>query len=102
MPFDANNLRRIATMGHVGNDATRKDATKYLWSYVSDDAFATIEAANYIPATYLGLARGDVIMVTGVNSIGGTPRLKNFVVTVGRRTTGDAGNTLVLQATTAG
>lgn len=101
MPFSAHNLRRLSVMGHVGTDAARPDAAKSIYTYPTDDTAAVVEAANYIPTTETRLGRGDVILVSMVNTVGGTPRLKAYVVTTGRRS-GDAANAITLQATTAG
>lgn len=63
---------------------------------ITTDAPAVVEAANYLNASVSRLPKGT--MIEAVMSIGGTPILKNYVVTAN---TGTA-VTIALQTTTAG
>jgi hypothetical protein len=60
------------------------------------DAAATVEAANYLNASVKRLPKGTVIQA--VMAIGGTPVLKQYVVTVNSGTA----VTIALQGTSAG
>lgn len=67
------------------------------WDYATDDAAATVETAGYFNGARAFLRVGDVI--TSVMAAGGTPVLKQYVVTA----VPASGNiTTALQATTAG
>lgn len=63
---------------------------------VTADAAAVVEAANYLNASASRLPKGTLI--EAVMAIGGTPVLKNYVVTANTGTV----VTIALQTTTAG
>jgi hypothetical protein len=97
-------LRRILQLGFIG-DATSYGAAsaKFLYSYATADAAATVEVAGYFDGALFGgvnpLNPGDVIMATMV--LNGTPVLKNYVVLTNAVATGGH-VTIGLQTATAG
>lgn len=93
MAFDAKGLDVQFTncWAGVGPTNNLKEAT-----YVTPDTSAVVEAANYFLAAFDRLPLGTLLRVISV--FAGTPRLKQYVVTVSSSTT----VTIVLQATTAG
>lgn len=94
MAFDIAGLRRLAPRGAVGNGA---GSVTSAWAYDSNDAAATVEAANYFNSAADSFAKGDTI--DAVMARGGTPVRKSYVVT---SATGAATVTVALQTTTAG
>lgn len=91
-------LLRQNMQGFYGDATARVDSVKYAWSYVTADAAATVEVANYFDAQ-TDLQKGDII--AAVMAVGGTPVLKNYVVLTGIGS-GDAHNTIGLATGTAG
>lgn len=82
----------------TGNFDPSPDGSKHFRraTYITPDAPATVEAANYFNDAANRLPKGTVI--EAVMSAGGTPVLKNFVVVTN---TGSA-VTVAMQKTTAG
>ena len=80
-------------------DATGAPTSRVVrtWFYATDDAAATVEAANYFNAGYQRFNKGDVIIASMVN--GGTPILKKYIVTSASQATTVV---IALQTTTAG
>lgn len=92
-------LLRQNIQGFYGDATARTDSVKYAWSYVTNDAAATVETANYFDAQ-TDLQTGDTI--SAVMAVGGgTPVFKNYVVLTGIGS-GAAHNTIGLQTGTAG
>jgi hypothetical protein len=92
MPFTAENFKLVE------NGALVIGATPLnLYSYATTDTAAQVEAANYFNSIARQLRRGDVIL--SVTGTGGTPVLKQYVVT---SATGATTVTVALQTTTAG
>lgn len=91
MAYDSAGLRRFAYGGRVSTK------TYGIWHYATADAAATVEGSGYFNSATAQLRKGDIIMALMVT--GGTPVLKNYVVT-----SADGAGTVVvaLQATTAG
>jgi transcription termination factor Rho len=99
MAFSIKSLSRLSHAVPVGNaagNATSVQVSKFL--YASDDAAATVEAAAYFNNARAILNKGDIIIVSLVNS--GTPVTKQYVVTAAPKVTGNV--TVALQTTTAG
>lgn len=98
MSFCLSALQRTFQANAVGaaTGVVKPTSTRSLWTYSTDDAAATVEAAGYFNDAAKQLAVGDVVMC--VMAFSGTPVLKSYVVTVN---TGSA-VTVVLQATAAG
>lgn len=69
-------LRRLTYGGSVGNGA---GSVRSIWHYVTTDAAATVEAANYFNSAYAQFTKGDIIHM--VAAVGGTPVHKVLVVT---------------------
>lgn len=94
MAHETKNLNLVAQGGVVGSGA---GAQGRKWMLVTNDAAAVVEAANYLNASAGLLTKGDVIEATMAR--GGTPILKNYVVTAI-----SAANvvTIALQSTAAG
>ena len=91
MPFALTNLRRVDWTAQNANVSIS------LFGYVTPDAAAVVEAANYFNPGATLLAKGDVIQAVMV--IAGTPILKHYVVT---SATGATPVTVAIQTTTAG
>lgn len=102
MPYDMSNnpLRRVSTLGTVGNPDTRADSVKHRYENATADTAAVVEAANYFNAD-TRLQRGDLIDMSMNNVVAATPVRKHYVVTQGKAS-GDANNVIALQTTTAG
>lgn len=100
MAYDKNvaPLLRQNIQGYYGDASARADSVKYAYSYVTNDAAATVEVANYFDAE-TQLQKGDVIQA--VMAVGTTPVFKNYVVLTGIGS-GDAHNTIGLATGTAG
>lgn len=101
MAFNANTERALARQqspSPVGlASGAQKNALISLYSYATDDAAATVEAAGYFNSARGRLTVGTVIIASMANA--GTPVLKAYVVTAVPAT----GNvTIALQTTTAG
>jgi hypothetical protein len=90
-------LRRDV-IGYHGDAGARVDSVKYQWSFVTTDAAATVEAANYFNAQ-TDMQKGDII--DAVMAVGGTPVRKMYVLTAGIGS-GGAANTIALATTAAG
>lgn len=93
MAFNTNNLRR---QGYGAANAQNAMPVS-TFSYVTDDAAAIVEAANYFNAATKELRKGDVIEARMAMS--GVPVLKEYIVT---SATGAAVVTVVLQTAAAG
>ncbi len=87
-------------IGYVGDATTRTDSVKRRWAYATSDVAATVETANYFDAE-TAMSRGDIIEASMNNATGQTPVFKQYVVVTGINS-GDAHNTIALQAVTAG
>lgn len=76
MSYNASGLVHVQQGG-----ATAAGTTKVLreWMYATDDAAATVEAANYFNAAAGVLTKGDIILASMVRS--GTPVGKSYIVT---------------------
>lgn len=74
MPFDLKGLSRLANFGVVGNNQPAS-----MWLYVTDDAHATVVAANYFNAQAQFMRKGDLIDV--ITAFNGTPLNRRYVVT---------------------
>ena len=101
MAFNANTERALArqqTPTPVGlASGAQKNALISLFSYGTDDAAATVEAAGYFNAARARLTVGSIIIASMANA--GTPVVKTYVVTAVPAT----GNvTIALATTTAG
>lgn len=68
-----------------GAQTSGREKVGSLWMYVTDDAKATVEAANYFNTAAGLLTKGDLIMCS--TSRGGTPALRNLIVTSNNGTT---------------
>ena len=102
MAFNANTERALARQQSptpVGlASGAQKNALVSLYSYATDDAAATVEAAGYFNSARTRLTVGTVIIASMANA--GTPVLKAYVVTAAPQVTGNV--TIALQTTTAG
>ncbi len=76
MAFDTNGLKRQFTKGAL---AAGSGTVNSHWTFETNDAAATVEAANYFNAAVLDLQKGDTIQATMAKS--GTPVAKHYVVT---------------------
>lgn len=94
MAYATEGLRRIGYGGSVGNGA---GSVRSLWHYATNDAAATVEAANYFNSEAAQFTKGDVIEASMV--LGGTPVTKRYIVT---SATGAATVTVAIQTATAG
>jgi hypothetical protein len=93
MAFNSNNLRRQESLGSIGNGS---GSVKFKNTYLTGDAAATVETADYFLPDYQKLNVGDIILASV--GVGGTPKLKQYLVL----TCTSAGVTIGLQTTTAG
>lgn len=97
MALSTRSLSRVhqVTVGDAAGAATARIITN--WLYATDDAAATVEAANYFNGAFARLSKGDIIDASMVN--GGTPIRKAYIVT---SATGAATVVVALLTTTAG
>lgn len=82
MSLDTNGLKRQFTKGATASGAGTVNSH---WTYDTADAAATVEAANYFNGNVADLQKGDTIQATMAK--GGTPVMKNYVVTANSGTT---------------
>jgi hypothetical protein len=76
MAYIEQGLRRMTYGGAVGNGV---GSVRSMWHYVTADAAATVEAANYFNSASSQFTKGDKIEL--VAAVGGTPVSKTLVVT---------------------
>lgn len=93
MAYAEKGLRRLTHRGAIGNG---DGSVTSHWAYDTNDAAATVEAANYFNSAVGVLSKGDTIDAVMARS--GTPVRKGYVVTANSGTA----VTVALQATTAG
>jgi hypothetical protein len=99
MAYDVAGLR-LMTLGSdlpaTGSvSSTPGIRVQQVWTYLTADAAATVDAAGYFNSAAPLLGKGDLIFITSV--IGGTPVLKAKIVTV---SDGVGAVTVALQTTT--
>lgn len=82
MALTLNSLFRIQS---GGAQAAGRESVGALWMYSTTDAKATVEASNYFNGAAGLLSKGDIIMCS--TSRGGTPALRNLIVTSNNGTT---------------
>lgn len=76
MAFALNGLWKLDIGGAT---AAGREQVCSVWVYVTTDAKATVEASNYFNGAAGLLQKGDIIMCS--TSRGGTPALRNLIVT---------------------
>lgn len=87
-------LTGLKCISHLGSIGTGSGSVKKLFSYVTNDDAATVQAAGYFNSVAAQFSVGDVIIAS--LDLDGSPLMKNYVVTAASATA----VTIALQTTT--